>query len=111
MPEKVAIDFVKEKDGWMIWHMVVATDLVCGAGEDYSKQEIYHNYETNPVDLEFGTPTVAKVIHDTNFNWWDNYPPMPERYETFGEDTSYGPEGYRAPADFGFHAKEGGNWR
>ena len=78
MPEKIAVDFVKEKDGWKIWHIVVSTDLVSEAGEDYSEQEVYHNYETNPVDVEFGTPTIAKLIHNTDFNWWDNYPPMPD---------------------------------
>ena len=44
MPEKIAVDFVKEEDGWKIWHIVVSTDLVSEAGEDYSEQEVYHNY-------------------------------------------------------------------
>ena len=91
--KKIAVDFVKEEDGWKIWHIVVSTDLVSEAGEDYSEQEVYHNYETNPVDVEFGTPTIAKLIHNTDFNWWDNYPPMPEAYETFSDAVSYGPEG------------------
>ena len=64
---KIAVDFVKEEDGWKIWHIVVSTDLVSEAGEDYSEQEVYHNYETNPVDVEFGTPTIAKLIHNTDF--------------------------------------------
>ena len=111
MPEKIAVDFVKEKDGWKIWHIVVSTDLVSEAGEDYSEQEVYHNYETNPVDVEFGTPTIAKLIHNTDFNWWDNYPPMPEAYETFSDAVSYGPEGYVRPALYGLNSKEGRNFR
>lgn len=111
MPEKIAVDFVKEKDGWKIWHIVVSTDLVSEAGEDYSEQEVYHNYETNPVDVEFGTPTIAKLIHNTDFNWWDNYPPMPEAYETFSDAVSYGPEGYVKPALYGLDSKEGRNFR
>ena len=111
MPEKIAVDFVKEKDGWKIWHIVVSTDLVSEAGEDYSEQEVYHNYETNPVDVEFGTPTIAKLIHNTDFNWWDNYPPMPEAYETFSDAVSYGPEGYVKPALYGLNSKEGRNFR
>lgn len=111
MPEKIAVDFVKEEDGWKIWHIVVSTDLVSEAGEDYSEQEVYHNYETNPVDVEFGTPTIAKLIHNTDFNWWDNYPPMPEAYETFSDAVSYGPEGYVRPALYGLDSKEGRNFR
>lgn len=111
MPEKIAVDFVKENDDWKIWHIVVSTDLVSEAGEDYSEQEVYHNYETNPVDVEFGTPTIAKLIHNTDFNWWDNYPPMPEAYETFSDAVSYGPEGYVRPALYGLDSKEGRNFR
>ena len=102
---------LKEEDGWKIWHIVVSTDLVSEAGEDYSEQEVYHNYETNPVDVEFGTPTIAKLIHNTDFNWWDNYPPMPEAYETFSDAVSYGPEGYVRPALYGLDSKEGRNFR
>ena len=111
MPEKIAVDFIREDDGWKIWHIVVSTDLVSEAGEDYSEQEVYHNYETNPVDVEFGTPTIAKLIHNTDFNWWDNYPPMPEAYETFSDAVSYGPEGYVKPALYGLDSKEGRNFR
>lgn len=111
MPEKIAIDFVKEGSEWKIWHIMIATDLVSEAGEDYSKQEVYHNYETNPVDVEFGTPTIEKLVHNTDFNWWDNYPPMPEPYETFSDEISYGPEGYRPPQYPGLGSKEGRNYR
>lgn len=111
MPGKVAFDFVKEADGWKIWHLVDSTDLVGEAGEDYSKQPIYHNYETNPVDVEFGTPTIKKLIHNTDFNWWDNYPPMPEPYETWSDEISYGPEGFKEPENYGLRSKEGRNWR
>lgn len=111
MPEKIAVDFVKEGDSWKIWHIVIATDLVSEAGEDYSRQEVYHNYETNPVDVEFGTPDIAKLIHNTDFNWWDNYPPMPEAYDTFSDAVSYGPEGYVRPKLYGLDSKEGRNFR
>lgn len=111
MPGKVAYDFIKEDGQWRIWHLVDSTDLVSEAGEDYSKQEIYHDYETNPVDVEFGTPTVSKIIHNTDFNWWDNYPPMPEPYDTWSDDISYGPEGYREPENYGLNSKEGRNWK
>ena len=109
--EECVLQCRQEKDGWKIRHIVVSTDLVSEAGEDYSEQEVYHNYETNPVDVEFGTPTIAKLIHNTDFNWWDNYPPMPEAYETFSDAVSYGPEGYVRPALYGLNSKEGRNFR
>ncbi len=111
MPGKLAFDFVKESGGWKIWHVVDATDLVSEAGEDYSKQEIYHNYETNPVDIEFGEPTIKVLTHNTDFNWWDDYPGMPVPYETWSDEISYGPEGFKRPENYGHNSKEGGNWR
>ena len=80
-------------------------------GIDITPEEIYHNYETNPVDLEFGTPTVSVLVHNTDFNWWDDTPAMPEPYQTFTDDMGYGPEGYRRPVNYGLDSKEGGNWR
>lgn len=110
-PGKVAYDMVKEDGEWRIWHLVEANDLFGEAGEDYSKQEVYHNYETNPIDIEFGTPTVPVITHNTDFNWWDNYPTPPEPYETWSDEISYGPEGYKRPKNYGLDSKEGGNWR
>ena len=111
MPEKVAFDFVKEDGQWKIWHLVAAVDLVCEAGTDYSEQDPYPNYETDPVMAEFGTPTVPRLIHDGTFNWWDDYPAMPEPYETWSDDLSYGPEGWRAPREKHYGAKEGRNYK
>ncbi len=110
-PGKVAYDFVREADGWKIWHVVEANDLYCEAGTDYSKQEVYHNYETNPVDIEFGEPDVKEITHNTDFNWWDNYPFPPKPYETWSDEISYGPEGYVRPAEYGLDSKEGRNWK
>ncbi len=111
MPEKLAFDFIKEGDSWKIWHLVAAVDLVSEAGTDYSDQDPYPNYETDPVMVEFGTPTVPQLIHDGTFNWWDNYPAMPEPYETWSDDISYGPEGWKAPKGKHYGAREGRNYK
>lgn len=92
--EKLAIDFQKEGDGWRIWHLIIATDLYCEAGTDYSLQPVYSDPATDPVAQEFGVPTIRMLTHDTTFNWWDNYPPAPEPYFTFTNDISYGHEGH-----------------
>ena len=108
---KVAMDFIKEGDEWKIWHVVEANDLSCGAGEFYSAGSPYWDPETDPVVKAFGTPDVPVLTHDPNFNWWDDYPAMPEPYETFCDCISYGPEGFKAPYNKGFNAGEGRNYK
>lgn len=108
---KVAIDFVKEGDAWKIWHIVEANDIVSEAGTAYGDGPVYLDYETDPVAVEFGTPTIQKLVHDQTFNWWDNYPPMPQPYEHWSDDISYGHEGYREPTTFQFGAKGGRNYK
>lgn len=111
MPEKIAVDFIREEDGWKIWHIVIANDLTNEAGGNYEKTPVYLDYATDPVAVEFGTPTIPMVTHDATFNWWDNYPPMPRPYETFADEISYGPEGYHKPETFQLGAQEGRNYR
>ena len=111
MPEKLGFDFVKENGEWKIWHLVAAVDLVSEAGEDYSAQDPYPNYEADPVMAEFGEPTVRQLLHDGTFNWWDNYPAMPEPYETWSDELSYGPEGFKPPHQKHYGAREGRNYK
>jgi hypothetical protein len=111
MLEKIAVDFLKEDDGWRILNMMTAVDLGSGAGEDYAKQPVYLRPEDDPVRIEFGEPTVPQLAHDNMFNWWDNYPPIPEPYESFSWGNSYGPDGWQPPKLKGFSAGEGGNYR
>lgn len=111
MPEKIGVDFVKEADGWKIWHIMIANDLACEAGHDYEQDAVYIDYAADPVAVEFGTPTIPKLVHDQTFNWWDNYPPMPEPYETWCDAISYGPEGYQPPDTFQFGAQGGRNYK
>jgi hypothetical protein len=92
--EKLAIDFMREEDGWKIWHLVIADDLNALAGEDYTKQPVYVDWDNDPVKLEFGKPTVELLTHDPTFNWWDDYPFLPMEYDTFTDAISYGPEGH-----------------
>lgn len=108
---KVAMDFIKEGDGWKIWHVVEANDLTGEAGGNYSEGDPYWNPETDPVVKAFGTPDVPVLTHDPNFNWWDDYPAMPEPYDTWDDTISYGPEGFEPPHNKGFHAGEGRNYK
>lgn len=88
--QKVAVDFIREGDNWKIWHLVYGTDLVDALYTD----EIPADRGTyGDVPKWFGTPTVACITHDPQYNWNDNYPPEPEAYETFDIRKSYAPEG------------------
>ena len=107
---KVAIDFVKEGDAWKIWHIVEANDIVSEAGTAYGDGPVYLDYETDPVAVEFGTPTIPMITHDATFNWWDNYPAPPTPYDTWSDEISYGPEGYPEKTEYHFGAGEGGNY-
>ena len=86
--EKIAVDFIREQEGFRIWHMVIAMDLNCEAGTDYSQTPVYVDLKTDPQYIEFGQPTIAKILHDPVFNWWDDYPAVPKSYETFSDDIS-----------------------
>ena len=111
---KLAADFVKEGDSWRIWHIVDSVDVDCEAGKAYDVYPVFVDWSEaggNPVRKEFGTPTIEKLTHDVTFNWWDNYPPMPPKYETFTDDISYGPEGHRDPENINYRAQEGRNWQ
>jgi len=110
MMEKLAIDLIRENDGWKIWHLVIATDLHGEAGQDYSQQPIYVDWDSDAVRREFGVPTIEKLTHDATFNWWDDYPFMPKPYEAFHDAISYGPEGFVPPINKGWNAKEGRNY-
>ncbi len=107
---KVAMDLVNENGEWKIWHIVESNDLSCEAGTDYSAQPVYIDYETDPVAVEFGEPTIPMITHDATFNWWDNYPAPPEPYETWNNADSYGPEGYPERREYHFGAGEGGRF-
>lgn len=112
---KVAADFVREGDGWKIWHIVISTDVDCEAGKDYGDYPVYEDWSpnsSNPVRREFGKPTLELLTHDVTFNWWDDYPPMPPKnYKIFADEISYGPEGYRPPEVIGMRAGEGRNYK
>lgn len=45
---KVAADFVREADGWRLWHIVVSTDVDCQAGHDYGEYPVYEDWSLAP---------------------------------------------------------------
>lgn len=92
--EKIAVDFLREADGWKIWRIVESADLTCAPGEDYSEQPIHTDPAGDFVSFGFGTPTIPFITHDTKFNWWDDYPAMPRPYASYSDKDGYGPAGH-----------------
>jgi hypothetical protein len=117
---RVAIDFIKEPDGWKIWHMFVGTNMTERTGGMYVKQplntEIHHHPNNSPAyyqismdlkETEYAVfdqiieypereafhPTIPLEGYSTIYNYHD-YPPTPQPYRTFDDAVSYGPEGH-----------------
>lgn len=73
--EKYAVDFVKESDGWKIWHMVIMTDFKTPVGENWARVNLaptgsYYSAYTPEIAPQAGVP-------------------VPVPYATFSETFSY----------------------
>lgn len=93
--QKVAGDFILEKDGWRLWHLLEISDSAWTPGTDYHEDMPVFEQEDDPLKVEFGKPDIEVQTHDRQFCWADKYPFMPEKYETFTPDISWGPEGFK----------------
>ncbi len=73
--EKYAIDFIREDDGWKIWHMIIMTDFKTPVGENWAKVNLaptgsYYSAYTPSITPQKGVP-------------------VPEPYQTFSNTFSY----------------------
>lgn len=93
---RLAAEFVREADGWKIWHLLDLNDMNYEAGTDYNGTPTYIPEETDVMELEFGKPTIPITVHNSAFNWAETYPRTPEPYDTYDLKTGYGPEGHPA---------------
>lgn len=123
--ERMAIDFIKEADGWKIWHMFIGTNYVCPAGTNYSEQEIITEKRAygdgNPAWYMVGngkeimkadvavtdqilsyaergvfTPTIPCDAYTALYNDQIAFPPLPVDYRTFDDTVGYDYEGFRS---------------
>lgn len=92
--EVICGDFIKEDGSWKIWHLYIGNDFFVEAGTSYAEQEVYLPPEDDWASIEFGTPTMPMPVHDKTLNWADNYPLIPQPYQTFTDENSYGPKGH-----------------
>lgn len=92
--ELMAADFVREADGWKIWHLFLGTDLVYRSGRNVEEQSCDAPLTDNPVYVEFGTPTLPLLAHNDRHHWSDYAGFWPNEYETYDPKNSYGPDGW-----------------
>ena len=93
---KIGIDFVKEADGWKIWHYFMGVDVSVKAGESFGEQKSTIEKDpnfVNPLQAYFGEPTIpVEEAYTTKYNW-SHYPPLPTPHATYAETTNCGPTG------------------
>ncbi len=90
-----AVDFVKEADGWKIWHMLYVNDVDCICGQSWGKpQQPYPELPEFAALGEFRYPeyTVRKTVRAL-YHPERPVTPVPEipvPYQTFADTFSYG---------------------
>lgn len=93
--QKIAGDFILEKGGWKLWHLLEISDEAWEPGIDFHENMPVFEQENDILKVEFGNPDIPVQTHDRQFCWADQYPFMPKPYETFSDDISWGPEGFK----------------
>ena len=92
-----AVDFVRENEGWKIWHLLAVNDIDYPCGFNWSEK--WAGYPALPefaeADFRLPEPNVKVTLRETYSadRPFTPPPPMPEPYDTFAETFSYGMEG------------------
>ncbi|MCD8087137.1 MAG: nuclear transport factor 2 family protein [Oscillospiraceae bacterium] len=92
-------DFVREGEQWKILHLVEAQDFYCPVGEDFDAQPVWPEAGANPEQALFASADYSLLAHDNTYMLEDDWPPVPQAYETLNMYNSYGPEGHPALND------------
>lgn len=94
--KKVAADFLKEDGRWKIWHILEVHDGTLAPGENFGDQNADPSPGEDPLFAAFGEPTVAVKTHEPLFCWTDDFPWMPEPYDTMLPEIEYSINGFQA---------------
>ena len=91
---RLAVDFIKEDDGWKIWHMIYADDLDCEMGGNWTKPA--PEKEKDPIFGMLEGIVFPEPDKPGQHEVWNDkrqlreFPRMPVPYKTFAETFSYG---------------------
>lgn len=101
MHERYAVDFIKEEDGWKIWHFFVGTDLGCTAGAPFTGQmgpaagaSPEEEAAMREIMSALPKPTISMELYHCKYGW-HSWPHFPHPYSTHTPELSYGPEQYQ----------------
>ena len=89
-----AVDFLREDDGWKIWHMQYVNDVDCTCGQSWGKAPVSYPDlpEFAPLkDFQYPAYTEAKTVraYYSPDRPITEAPAIPEPYETFADTFSY----------------------
>ena len=89
-----AVDFIREADGWKIWHMQYVNDVDCTCGQSWGREPVAYPDlpEFAPLkDFAYPAYTEAKTVRSyyTPDRPITEAPAIPEPYETFADTFSY----------------------
>jgi hypothetical protein len=94
MYERYGADFIREPDGWKLWHLFIGTDFALPAGRAMADEPV----DQPPFDLNDEDEETNMILtypfeaYTSRYNF-SAYPPVPQPYETFADTVSNGPEG------------------
>ncbi|MBR2716421.1 MAG: nuclear transport factor 2 family protein [Oscillospiraceae bacterium] len=86
-------DLLKEDGVWRIWHLVQEHDHTVEVGAAYADVPVLQPFGADPLEREFGTPTIRKDVYQPLFGWEYMWQDMPRPFETYKDEESYGPKG------------------
>ena len=90
----LGLDFWREKDGWKIWHVLHAEDILCPMGESWTAPKTHESQERYLPLAELKKPpyTVERTFYTpyTPERPFTAPPAPPEPYVSFADTFSYG---------------------
>lgn len=91
---RVAVDFIREKNGWRIWHYVDSLEMECPVGYPMRDMPLFPKPEDEFFRHAFedGNPTIPFLTHDYRFHLADGWPQFPSAHKTYNVENSYASE-------------------
>lgn len=93
---RIGVDFVREQDGWKIWHWVDIYQMTNPVGEDIAQSPVTKLPEDElfkPMFMAAG-PDIPMQTHYPEYHDTDGWPQYPGAHDTYGPEHSYGPDGH-----------------
>lgn len=93
---RIAVDFIREEQGWRIWHWVDIYQMTNPVGEDISTSPVTCLPEEKllkPMFLQ-SQPDIQMDTHYPEYHDTDGWPQYPSAHDTYDKTHSYAPEGH-----------------